>query len=72
MKITDKQAIDICKRIGLYNAIVFAKDLTCISIVDDSYTVGFYYDGTVVMYKYKTPYWNDIRTIYRELDKLGL
>ena len=66
----------ICKGIGLYHAEVVERDAECILVVDDSYSVGFYLDGTIVMYKghglHRKPYWNDIDRLYSSLICYGV
>jgi len=75
-QLTDEEITELMYSIGLRWPEIDSKDDDSILIVDDSYSVGLYFDGTVVMYKgrgmQRKPYWNDIKALYDGLIQLGV
>jgi hypothetical protein len=68
--ITDDEAIQMCKDFGFENCHVFERDIECVCLTNDKYTVGIFFDGTVVSYQftgvmaYRTPNWQPISGMY--------
>jgi hypothetical protein len=75
-QLTDDEITKLMNSIGLMWPEIDSKDSESILIVDDSYSVGLFFDGTVVMYKghglHRKPYWNDIKRIYDGLISIGI
>jgi hypothetical protein len=69
--VKNKEFEAICRGIGLQNAKVVERDNEVIMVVDGLYYIGFYTDGTVVMYIYENlhqkPVWNYIDLLYQAL-----
>lgn len=75
-QLTDNELINLAKIAGLSSPEIDRNDKDSILIIEGDYSIGIYYDGTVVMYKYKklhmTPFWNYIYAIYQYLISIGI
>lgn len=73
--ITDKDAIEVAHNVGMINAFVSERDSEVVMVVDDSYYIGIYSIGVIVMYKGLglniKPYWSDTQKLYDKIRSKG-